>query len=295
MTSLHQITTEFTQIFNIRYPIIAAPMFLLSNPDMLVAVGDAGGMGIMPALNLRSTQIFDEAVREIRARTQAPFGINMILLGNDRLDADMDVAIRHRIPLIVTSLGNPSDVIRRVHEYGGKVFCDVINLRHALKVKEAGADGLITVAAGAGGHAGPIAMNVLVPWLRRKTQLPVIAAGGIGTGPQILAALALGACAAYCGTRFIATQECPADPGYKNEILAATPEDIVNSPKVTGHDCNFLRSSLEKYESGETGLKRWKDVWSAGQGVGLIEDIPPIATLMERLVGEYREAFEAMK
>jgi nitronate monooxygenase len=186
------ISTDFTHLMGIRYPIVAAPMFLLSNPDMLVAMGEAGGIGAMPALNARSTEKFEDWVREIRERCDKPFGVNMIVLGNDRLDADMDVCARHKVPWIITSLGNPKDVIRRTHEYGGKVFCDVINLKHALKVKEAGADGLVTVSAGAGGHAGPIAMNVLVPWLKNKTGLPVIAAGSIGTGQQIASALALG-------------------------------------------------------------------------------------------------------
>lgn len=295
MSQSNSITTDFTRLLGIRYPIISAPMFLLSNPDMLVAVAEAGGLGIMPALNLRSTESFEEAVREIRGRTNKPFGINMIVLGNDRLEADMDVCVKHKVPFIVTSLGNPTDVIRRTHEYGGRVFCDVINLKHALKVKSAGADGLITVAAGAGGHAGPIAMNVLVPWLKKETGMPVIAAGGIGSGAQVLSALALGASAAYLGTRFIATRECPAEAGYKDMILSASPEDIVMSPVVTGHDCNFLKDSLARFSSGESGLKRWKDVWSAGQGVGLINDIPSIQELVDRLVAEYVEELERVK
>lgn len=281
-------------MFGIRYPIISAPMFLLSNADMLVAIGEAGGIGAMPALNARTTEQFEKTILEIKSRTKAPFGINLILLGNDRLEADIEVCIRHRVPWVITSLGNPTSIIKQIHSYGGKVFCDVINLKHALKVKEAGADGLVTVAAGAGGHAGPIALNVLVPWLKRKTGLPVLAAGGISTGEQIHSALALGASGVYLGTRFIATKECPAPADYKQMILKASPEDIVLSPKVTGHDCNFLKESLDQYESNAQGLARWRDVWSAGQGVGLIEDIPTIYDLTHRLINEYVESVRCL-
>ncbi|QQR82022.1 MAG: nitronate monooxygenase [Deltaproteobacteria bacterium] len=283
-------TTPFTQKLGIRYPIVVAPMFLISNPDMLVAAGEAGAIAIMPSLNLRTAELFEDALVDIKKRTSAPFGINLILLQNPRLQEDLDLIIKYKVPLVVTSLGNPAPVIEKVHAYGGLVFCDVINLQHAKKVKDVGADGLVTVSFGAGGHAGKVAANVLVPWLKKETGLPVLASGGISTGEQIHAALALGADAAYMGTRFIATQEAPAEEGYKQMILSAGPEDIVLSPEVTGHDCNFLKDSLARYSSGEVGLKRWKDVWSAGQGVGLIHDSPTIKDLIDRLVSEYRES-----
>ncbi len=292
---MSQIITPFTKKLGIRYPIVVAPMFLISNPDMLVAAGEAGCIGIMPSLNLRSAALFEEAVLEIKKRTAAPFGINLILLQNPRLEEDLAICRRHQVPLVVTSLGNPSEVIQAVHAYGGQVFCDVINLHHARKVKAAGADGLVAVSYGAGGHAGKIAAHVLVPWLKEATGLPVLASGSIATGVQIHAMLALGAAAAYMGTRFIATQESPADPAYKQSILDASPEDIILSPKVTGHDCNFLKPSLDRFEEGtDAGLKRWKDVWSAGQGVGLIDDIPTMDVLVKRLVAEFKQSLSLL-
>ncbi len=282
------IKTPFTEKLGIRYPIVVAPMFLISNPDMLVAAGESGAMAAMPSLNCRTAELFEAALVDIKKRTSAPFGINLILLQNPRLEEDLDLIVKHKVPLVITSLGNPAPVIEKVHAYGGLVYCDVINLQHAKKVKAVGADGLVTVSFGAGGHAGKVAANVLVPWLQKETGLPVLASGGISTGEQIHAALALGADAAYMGTRFIATQEAPAETGYKQMILNAGPEDIILSPKVTGHDCNFLKDSLLRFEeSGDSGLKRWKDVWSAGQGVGLIQDIPTIQDLVQRLVQEY--------
>lgn len=287
---MKKITTPFTKKLGIRHPIVVAPMFLISNPDMLVAAGESGGIGIMPSLNLRTAALFEESILEIKRRTKAPFGINLILLQNPRLEEDLEICIRHQVPLIVTSLGNPASIIERVHAYGGLVFSDVINLRHALKVKDVGADGLVTVSYGAGGHAGKIAANVLIPWLSGETGLPVLASGGIATGAQIHASLALGADAAYMGTRFIATKESPADAAYKQSILNAGPEDIVLDPNVTGHDCNFIKESLDRFEGGTPGLKRWKDIWSAGQGVGLIHDIPSIGELMTRLISEFEES-----
>lgn len=289
--TLHLMNTiSFTKKVGIRYPIVVAPMFLLSNADMLVAAGESGCIGLMPSLNARSAEIFEQTLAEIRRRTPAPFGINLILLQNPRLEEDLELCVKYRVPLIVTSLGNPTDLIKRVHDYGGLVFCDVINLRHAQKVKEAGADGLVAVSYGAGGHAGKIAANVLIPWLKKETGLPVLASGGISTGMQIHAALALGADAAYMGTRFIATQESPADPAYKQMILNAGPEDIILTPNVTGHDCNFLKESLDQFQGGPEGLKKWKDVWSAGQGVGLIHDIPSMNDLIKRLMSECGES-----
>jgi len=291
--------TDVTRMLGIRYPIIAAPMFLVSNPDMLVAVGEAGGLGAMPALNARTTEGFREAIREIKRRTNAPFGVNLILLDNPRIREDMAVCLEEQVPLIITSLGNPTEVIAACHARGMRVFCDVVNEKHAQKAKQAGADALIAVSSGAGGHAGVISPFVLVPWLKREVGIPVVAAGGLADGATLAAALALGADAGYFGTRFIASTEAPVEAGFKDAIVAAGPEDIEYAAEVTGHPCNFLRPSLEKWRAanqagGGGDLKKWKDVWSAGQTVGLIGDVKPCAAIVAGIMAEYEAARTAM-
>ena len=290
--------TAVTRMLGIRYPIISAPMFLVSNPDMLVAVGEAGGLGAMPALNARSSEAFREAVREIKRRTNAPFGVNLILLNNPRIQEDLAVCLEERVPLIITSLGDPTELIAAAHERGLRVFCDVVNARHAKKAKAAGADALIAVSAGAGGHAGVITPFVLVPWLKRETGLPVVAAGGLADGATLAAALALGADAGYFGTRFIASTEAPVDEAFKAAIVAAGPEDIEYTPDVTGHPANFLKASVAQWRAagheGGSELKRWRDVWSAGQTVGLIDAVKPCADIVRDLVTEYEAARAAM-
>ncbi len=291
--------TAITRMLGIRYPILGAPMFLISNVEMVVAMGEAGALGAFPALNLRTTDQFREAVRAIKARTSAPFGVNLILLGNERLEADLAVCLEERVPLIITSLGNPAPVIQAAHEHGLKVFCDVTNLKHALKCQQAGADAVIAVASGAGGHAGVISPFVLVPHLQQHLSIPVVAAGGISDGRGVAAALALGAGAAYVGTRFIATSESPAPEGYKQLIVESTAEDIEYSPEVSGHPANFLRPSLEAFRASkenQTGAplrpSAWRDVWSAGHGVSLVSDIVGCREVVERMMTEY-EAIRA--
>ena len=283
--------TDITRMLDIRYPIIAAPMFLVSNPEMMVAVGEAGGLGTMPALNARTTEAFREALRAVKARTNAPFGVNLILLGNPRLREDLAVCLEERVPLLITSLGDPTEVIAAAHEAGTRVFCDVVNVRHAQKAKAAGADALVAVAHGAGGHAGTISSTVLVPWLKREVGLPVVAAGGLADGASLAASLALGAGAGYFGTRFIASTEAPVGDDFKQAICAASPEDIVYTPDVTGHPANFLKDSLaqwrERGADGGSDLKKWRDVWSAGQTVGLIEATKPCAEIVADIMAEY--------
>ncbi|MEB3196040.1 MAG: nitronate monooxygenase [Candidatus Sericytochromatia bacterium] len=290
--------TTITQLLGIRYPIIAAPMFLVSNVEMVVAVSEAGGLGTFPALNARNSDMFREMVRAIKQRTNAPFGVNLILLNNPRLEDDMRICLEEKVPVLITSLGDPSRLIQEAHRHGIHVFCDVVNVRHAQKAKAAGADALVAVSAGAGGHAGVITPFVLIPWLKRETQLPVIAAGGLADGVSLAGALALGADAGYFGTRFIASEEAPVEAAFKQAICAASPEDIEYTPEVTGHPANFLRDSLlqwrESQAAGESDLKRWRDVWSAGQTVGLIEAVKPCATIVQEIVREYEEARSGM-
>ena len=282
---MDRIETAVTRMLGIRYPIVAAPMFLVSNRPLLEAVARAGGIGLIPPLNFRQHEDYRRFLegwpREL------PFGVNIILRHNPRLAEDLQATVEHRVPLVVTSLGDPTPVIEAVHAYGGKVWCDVVNLKHARKAAAAGADALVAVASGAGGHAGTISPFVLVPWLRQETGLPVLVAGGISTGEQMLAALALGD-GVYVGTRFIATRESGASEEYKQALVTAAPDEIVYTPEVTGVPANFLQASLERL--GREGARPWKDVWSAGHGVAFINDVPPAGELIKRLVREYRQA-----
>lgn len=293
--------TAITRMLGIRYPILAAPMFLISDVGMVVAVSEAGGLGTFPALNYRSSELFRAAVQEIKAQTRAPFGVNLIIHGNPRLEADLRVCLEEGVPLIITSLGNPAAVIEMAHAHGAKVFCDVIGLKHAQKCAAVGADAVIAVSAGAGGHAGTISPFVLIPFLKEHLSIPILAAGGISDGRGMVAALALGASAAYLGTRFIATTESPAPALYKDMIVQALPEDIEYTPEVSGHPANFLRASLETFRaSGEKASNAmlrpsaWKDVWSAGQGVGLIDDLPSCRELVKRMISEYEAARQTL-
>ena len=230
-----KIETPFTQMMNIQYPIIGAPMFLVSNADMVVAISEAGGIGTFPSLNYRPEAKFAEALKEMKSRTKKPIGVNIIVnKSNTRAQADIKTSLDHGVELFITSLGSPKDVIREAHKQGAKVICDVINLEHAKKVQDLGADGVIAVAAGAGGHAGPISPIVLVSWLKKKLEIPVIAAGGIADGATMASMLVLGASAVSVGTRFIACKEAGVDQAYKDAVVRATPEDIVMTTRLSG-------------------------------------------------------------
>ena len=318
------ISTTFTQLFGCDYPIIAGPMFLVSDENLVSAVSNAGGVGGMPSLNWRTTDQFRQAVRTVKSLTKKPFAVNLIVnQANTRQTPDLDVCVEEKVPLVITSLGSPKEAIRRMHEVGCKVFCDVTTLDYAKKVEDLGADGVIAVSSGAGGHAGPISPLVLIPYLKRHLKIPVVAAGGIASGEQIAAALILGASAVQIGTRFIACQEAKVDAAYKNAIVNSNPEDIVmtmrisgtpaaviNTPYIekVGTDLSLIEKTLYKipqtkkymkmvrYYLGSKALEKaagkttWKEVWSAGQGVGLIEDILPAAQIVHNLVEEYYEA-----
>ena len=322
------IKTKFTDLMGCAYPIIAAPMFLVSNESIVMEASNAGGLGAAPSLNWRTPEQFGAALDKIRSGTTMPYAINLIVnKSNQRAQQDLEAIVRHKVPMVITSLGNPKDVIEAVHSYGGKVFCDVIDLKYALKVQDQGADGVIAVSAGAGGHAGPISPMVLLPYLKEKISIPIVAAGGIATGRQILAALVLGADAVQIGTRFIATTEANVAQEYKDAILKSEPEDIVMTTRISGTSAavintpfiqkaglhlspieQFLRKNpytakyakLFRYWQGTKDLEgaanqvTWKSVWSAGQGVGLIHDILPTADVMKMLAREYWEARDAL-
>lgn len=333
MTDQNPISTSFTKLFGIRYPIIGAPMFLVSNVDMVVAISEAGGLGTFPALNYRPIEKYREAVFEMKKRTKKPIGVNVIVnKSNTRQGDDLKYALDAGVDLFITSLGSPATVIREAHKNGAKVFCDVTNLEHAKKVADLGADGLVAVGTGAGGHAGPISPLVLVPWLAREMKIPVILAGGIAHGSQIAAALALGAGGVHVGTRFIASTEAGVDQTYKDAIVSSTPEDIVMTTRISGTPAAVINTeyvkrigtdlplalkilkdhpltkkyavplihwlgmrSLEAAALAQEGERpSWKTVWSAGQSVGLVHDIVECRVIIERLVEEYHAAVKSL-
>lgn len=292
----------------LRLPAIAAPMFLTSGPDLVVEVCRSGLVGTFPALNQRTSEGYAEWLREIEGRLAglpdaAPFGVNLIVhKSNPRLAADLEVTVRHKVPLVITSLGAVRDVVDAVHSYGGLVFHDVVSLRHAEKATEAGADGIIAVAAGAGGHAGALSPFAIVPEIASFFTGTLVLSGAMGSGRHIAAARMLGADLAYLGTRFIATREAMVSDAQKQMIVSSHAADIVYTPAISGVNANFIRSSIvaagldpdNLVPHGALDMKNearaWKTVWSAGQGVGSIGDIPGAADLCERLIAEYREA-----
>lgn len=298
-------------------PVICSPMFIVSNPDMVIEQCKSGLIGSFPALNARPASLLDDWLARITStlddernqhpeQTIAPFAVNQIIhTSNDRLDHDLQTCEKYKVPIIITSLRAPTDVTSAVHGWGGLVFHDVTTIRHAEKALEAGVDGLILVAAGAGGHAGTLSPFALVSEVRKFYDGPVILSGAITNGSAILAAQAMGADFAYIGTRFIASQEANADPRYKQMIVETTAKDILYTPYFTGIPGNYLTPSISasgldpdnlKMEDksstnfGSTRVKAWKDVWGAGQGVGTIESVDPVATIAARMQQEYETA-----
>ncbi|UVL67337.1 nitronate monooxygenase family protein [Pseudomonas sp. B21-031] len=298
----------------LRLPVVAAPMFLISNPSLVLACCASGVVGSFPALNQRDSTGFKAWLEEIEAglaqlQAPAPYAVNLIVHPtNPRLQADLALCVTHKVPIVITSLGAVKEVVDAVHSYGGLVFHDVTTRRHAEKAAEAGVDGLIAVAAGAGGHAGTWSPFALVAEIRQFFDKTLLLAGCINHGHEILAAQLLGADLAYMGTRFIATAQSQAQDAYKQMLLDAHAVDIVHTPAVSGVPASFLRPSLEQagydtnalksgHELGklkpiDDEAKAWKTVWSAGQGVGDIHDLPDARVLIERLQSEYREALD---
>jgi nitronate monooxygenase len=289
----------------LKLPVIAAPMFLVSGPDLVVEACNAGVIGTFPSLNQRTTEGYRDWIHEIRSRLNddaAPWGVNHIVHPtNPRLMADMMVTVEEKAPLVITSLGAVRDVVDAVHGYGGVVFHDIANVRHARKAAQAGVDGLILVANGAGGHAGVVNPFALVDEVRGFFDGTIILSGCLSTGSDVAAALMMGADFAYMGTRFIATAESGAQPHYKEMIVEAGSMDITYTPAVSGIPANFLTPSLVENGIDPKSLpehkldmadeaKAWKTVWSAGQGAGAIHDVLPTAQLVRRLTDEFSQA-----
>ncbi|MEK9725353.1 MAG: nitronate monooxygenase [Rhodospirillaceae bacterium] len=305
-------------ISELTLPVVAAPMFIVSVPDLVVAECAAGVIGAFPALNAREPDTLDGWLTEIEGRTAAaraagrfvaPHGVNLIVHRNNaRLDADLATVIDHRVPIVITSVGAPGDIADAVHGYGGAVFHDVTNVRHAKKALESKVDGLILVCAGAGGHAGLLNPFALVPEVRSFFDGPVLLSGCISDGRSVHAARALGADLAYLGTRFIATEEANADDDYKRMILASAAADITYTPEFSGIPGSYLTKSIESvgldpadlalpgqklerdYHGSKEKPKAWATIRSAGQGVGSVNDVLPTAELVARLKAEYDTA-----
>jgi len=289
----------------LKLPVIEAPMFLVSGPDLVVECCNAGVIGTFPSLNQRTTEGYRDWLVEIKSRLNpdaAAFGVNHIVHPtNPRLMADMMVSVEHQVPLIITSLGAVRDVVDAVHGYGGVVFHDIANVRHAKKAAEAGVDGLILVANGAGGHAGVVNPFALINEVRAFFEGTIILSGCLSTGQDVAAALMMGADFAYMGTRFINTTEAMADPEYKAMIMESGATDITYTPAVSGIPANFMTKSLvangvdpkhlpeHKLDMGAEA-RAWKTVWSAGQGAGSVHDVLPAAELIARLRDEYTQA-----
>ena len=306
-------------------PVIGAPLFLVSGPDLVIAQCKAGIVGSFPALNARPQHVLDEWIVRIKTELAeyqeqnpgakvAPFAVNQICHGsNDRLMQDMETCVKHEVPIIITSLRPPSEVVDAAHSYGGLVFHDVINVRHAQKAAEQGVDGLILVCAGAGGHAGALSPFALVREVKEWFDGTIILSGSIGDGHSVASAIALGADYAYLGTRFIATEEANADPGYKKMLEESAASDIVYSSLFTGVLGNYLKPSIKNAgldpdnlpdadksamnfgSGGNTDSKAWKDIWGSGQGIGGIKDSPSVAELVGRIKSEYEQAFDEFK
>ena len=309
---------------NLSIPVIGSPLFLVSGPELVIAQCKAGIIGSFPALNARPQHVLEEWVVRIKTELakyqaenpdakDAPFAVNQICHGsNDRLADDMATCVKHEVPIIITSLRPPAELVEAAHSYGGLVYHDVINVRHAKKAVEQGVDGLILVCAGAGGHAGALSPFALLREVKEWFDGTVILSGSIGDGYSVAASLALGADFAYMGTRFIATKEANADPEYKKMLEESVADDIVYSSLFTGVHGNYLKpsisnagmdpnnlpsadkSSMNFGSGGNTKSKAWKDIWGSGQGIGRIYDSPPVSELVDRIKAEYEQAKEEL-
>ncbi len=295
----------------LKLPLIAAPMFLVSGPDLVVAACQEGIVGSFPTPNARTPAILDEWLDDITSRMAdvsdaGPLAANLVVHpSNDRLEDDLALVAKYKVPLVITALGSPRKIVDRVHAYGGAVFADVNSVRFARKAAEAGVDGLVLVAAGAGGHTGNMTGFSFVPAVREFFDGTIVLGGGIGDGRAIRAAEVLGADLAYMGTRFIATNESLAHTDYRQMLVDSTVDDLILTNAVTGVHANWLRQSLisagmdpnalEKdpdvdFTDPQSGMKRWANTWSAGHGVGVIDRVESVKSLVNRLKQEHQTA-----
>lgn len=301
----------------LRLPLVGAPMFIVSGPELVAAQCKAGIVGSFPALNARPTELLDDWLTQLNEELDgvegaAPFAVNQICHPNNkRLEQDVRLCVKHRVPIVITSLSPPSEIVQAVHSYGGVVFHDVINVRHAEKAAQQGVDGLILVAAGAGGHAGALSPFALLNEVRQWFDGCLLLSGAMSTGSDILSAVAMGADLAYMGTRFIATDEANAQPEYKKMLVESAAKDIVYSSFFTGVKGNYLKGSIEAagldsstlpdgdisamdFEEMAEGKKAWKDIWGAGQGLGSIESVESVASAVDQLESQFKEAYERL-
>lgn len=307
----------------LRLPVIGSPLFLASGPELVIAQCKAGIVGSFPALNARPEPVLDEWICRIKDELQAfeaetgkaaaPFAVNQIChASNNRLEHDVEMCVKHEVPLIITSLRPPEFIVEAAHSYGGLVFHDVINIKHARKAAEEGVDGLILVCAGAGGHSGALSPFALVQEVREFFNGTILLAGSLGSGRSILGAQAIGADLAYIGTRFVASEEADADPRYKEMIVASAADDVIYSSLFTGVHGNYLKPSIANAgldpddlpdgkkanmnfgSGGNTEAKAWKDIWGSGQGIGAMKDAPPVAEIIDRMEAEYHAAKEEL-
>ena len=297
------------ELDSLRLPVVAAPMFLISGPDLVIAAAQAGIVGSFPAPNCRTTEELDSWMSTIAAGVEGAPGtwaLNLVThRTNARLEADLEVVAQHRPPVVITALGSPKPVMETVHGYGGLVIADVVSMTLAHKAVAAGVDGLACVSAGAGGHTGHLSPFAFVSAVREFFDGIVTIGGGISDGHGVAGAIAAGADLVYVGTRFLATTESTAQPAYKQMVVEHGPDDLIVSSAVTGTDASWLRPSLvangydvetmtppaqREYASGEAAHTRWKDIWAAGQGLQTIRAVEPTAAVVERMEREYAEA-----
>ncbi len=324
----------FTSLLGIEFPIIMAPMFLVSNEGMLTAGMQSGVMATFPSLNYRKDGELNQLLQKLKALKLAGsggnYGVNLIVQQSNPLyKKHLAICIEERVPFFITSLGNPKEVIAAAHTYGGKVFCDVTNLEHAEKCHSVGCDGFIAVGQGAGGHAGPNPLHILIPALKAKfPNTPIVGAGGITNGEGLLSLMVLGAAGASIGTRFIASSECKVNEDYKNAIVESDMDDIVMTTKLSGTPCTIIdtpsakkmgytQNWLERWLSNSPRTKKWfkmliqirgmkkleqsilpnnyNTLWCAGKSVELIHDILPCATIIDNIKKEYQASLNIVK